>query len=441
MLKQYRMAVIGASCLMTALVATSLMSLENEKPTEDTEYILRAVKMVEDTEAEVVKNNSVVLTQSNWYLSAAKSAERIVPFSTEQTDTQNVAEVSAAEDTSTETPVQTENVSEQETTVMEVSPFDGYVLPNVDVYLNIRETPSVDGKIVGKLYVGSAAKIKEVVDGWTLITSGSVEGYVSNDYIITGKEAETAALEEGKLVAKVTDGGLRVRKEPSLDADILTLAAAGDTFEIVEQLEGWVGIEYSSDTVAYISADYVNADFELGKAISIEEELAAMQAAREEAAIKAAEEEAAKQRAREQNVQVAEASVSSDIPTVTGASINAEYDDTYLLACLIHMEAGGEPYEGKLAVANVVLNRMKQGYGSSIPEVIYAKGQFSGANTGALASRLAKGPNDECMRAAQEALAGVNNIGDYIFFIALRRANYNSYSEYTIIGGHCFYKR
>lgn len=441
MLKQYRMAVIGASCLMTALVATSLMSLENEKPTEDTEYILRAVKMVEDTEAEVVKNNSVVLTQSNWYLSAAKSAERIVPFSTEQTDTQNVAEGSAAEDTSTETPVQTEDVSGQETTVMEVSPFDGYVLPNVDVYLNIRETPSVDGKIVGKLYVGSAAKIKEVVDGWTLITSGSVEGYVSNDYIITGKEAETAALEEGKLVAKVTDGGLRVRKEPSLDADILTLAAAGDTFEIVEQLDGWVGIEYSSDTVAYISSDYVNADFELGKAISIEEELAAMQAAREEAAIKAAEEEAAKQRAREQNVQVAEASVSSDIPTVTGASINAEYDDTYLLACLIHMEAGGEPYEGKLAVANVVLNRMKQGYGSSIPEVIYAKGQFSGANTGALASRLAKGPNDECMRAAQEALAGVNNIGDYIFFIALRRANYNSYSEYTIIGGHCFYKR
>ena len=51
MLKQYRMAVIGAGCLMTALVATSLMSLENEKPTEDTEYILRAVKMIDDTQA------------------------------------------------------------------------------------------------------------------------------------------------------------------------------------------------------------------------------------------------------------------------------------------------------------------------------------------------------------------------------------------------------
>ena len=151
------------------------------------------------------------------------------------------------------------------------------------------------------------------------------------------------ALEEGKLVAKVTSGGLRVRKQPNLDADVLDLAAEGDTFEIVEQLDGWIGIEYSSDTVAYISADYVKSDFELGKAISIEEELAAMQAAREEAAIKAAQEAAAKERANQQNVQTA----STDIATVTGASVEADYDDTYLLACLIHMEAGGEPYEGK----------------------------------------------------------------------------------------------
>ncbi|MCI9050321.1 MAG: SH3 domain-containing protein [Lachnospiraceae bacterium] len=437
MLKQYRMAVIGAGCLMTALVATSLMSLENEKSTEDTEYILRAVKMIDDTQAkaEVAKINSEILTQSNWYLSAAKSAERIMPFQAEATDT--LDNTTALEDTGAEMPVQTEDSSEQEVAVVENSPFDGYVLPDVDVYLNIRETPSIDGKIVGKLYVGSAAKIKEVVNGWTLITSGNVEGYVSNDYIITGKEAEVMALEEGKLVAKVTSGGLRVRKQPNLDADVLDLAAEGDTFEIVEQLDGWIGIEYSSDTVAYISADYVKSDFELGKAISIEEELAAMQAAREEAAIKAAQEAAAKERANQQNVQTA----STDIATVTGASVEADYDDTYLLACLIHMEAGGEPYEGKLAVANVVLNRMKQGYGNSISEVIYARGQFSGANTGALASRLAKGPNDECVRAAQEALSGVNNIGDYIFFIALRKANYSSYSEYTIIGGHCFYKR
>ena len=140
MLKQYRMAVIGAGCLMTALVATSLMSLENEKPTEDTEYILRAVKMIDDTQAkaEVAKINSEILTQSNWYLSAAKSAERIMPFQAEATDT--LDNTTALEDTGAEMPVQTEDSSEQEVAVVENSPFDGYVLPDVDVYLNIRET-------------------------------------------------------------------------------------------------------------------------------------------------------------------------------------------------------------------------------------------------------------------------------------------------------------
>jgi spore germination cell wall hydrolase CwlJ-like protein len=73
--------------------------------------------------------------------------------------------------------------------------------------------------------------------------------------------------------------------------------------------------------------------------------------------------------------------------------------------------------------------------------VIYARGQFSGANTGALAARLAKGPNESSIRAAVEALSGINNIGDYKHFLTLRIAKYSAYSEYTIIGNHCFYKR
>ncbi|MBP3544264.1 MAG: cell wall hydrolase, partial [Lachnospiraceae bacterium] len=65
----------------------------------------------------------------------------------------------------------------------------------------------------------------------------------------------------------------------------------------------------------------------------------------------------------------------------------------------------------------------------------------TGANTGALANIMAEGPTDECMQAAVEALSGVNNIGDYKNFIALSWANFDSYSEYTIIENHCFYKR
>lgn len=325
------------------------------------------------------------------------------------------------------------------TIVEETSRFDGYVLPNVDVYLNIRETPAEDGKVVGKLYVGALAEIKESLEEWTLIHSGSVDGYVSNDYIVTGKEAEEMAKEVGSVIATVVENGLRVREEPTTESVVYNIVGIGETFHVIEELDGWVAIEYSSDTLAYLSADYVSVEFKLGEAISIEEELAAIRAA-QEAAAKAAAEEAARiaKAAAEAKARQAE---SKSVETIITEGMNASYDDAYLLAALVHMESGGEPYEGKLAVANVVLNRLKAGYGSTISEVIYARGQFSGANTGALASRLAKGPNSESIQAANDALAGINNIGDYRNFIANRRANYNNYSEYTIIGNHIFYKR
>ena len=160
----------------------------------------------------------------------------------------------------------------------------------------------------------------------------------------------------------------------------------------------------------------------------------------ERAVIRAAEEAAARQERERQEAAATVVSKSRAMETVQRDGITTSDEDIYLLACLVHMEAAWEPYEGQLAVANVVLNRLKAGYGSSISEVIYARGQFSGANSGALASVLAQGPRDTCITAAVEALSGVNNIGDYRNFIAASRASYGSYSEYTVVGNHCFYK-
>ena len=287
--------------------------------------------------------------------------------------------------------------------------------------------------------MGAMAKIVEQSGEWTKISSGTVEGYVNNEYIVTGIEAEELARQDGRMVATVLENGINVRENPGMDADVLNIAGQGEQYEVAEEAEGWVGIRYSENITAYMSADYVSVDFLLGEAISIEEEREQIRKAEEEAARKAAEQAQAQEEAK---ARAAERLANSQpVDTVITEGYSASYDDTYLLACLVHMEAGAEPYEGKLAVANVVLNRLKSGYGSTISEVIYAKGQFTGANTGALASRLAKGPNDECLQAAVEALNGVNNIGDYRNFIGLGWANYGSYSSYTIIGNHCFYKR
>ena len=44
-------------------------------------------------------------------------------------------------------------------------------------------------------------------------------------------------------------------------------------------------------------------------------------------------------------------------------------------------------------------------------------------------------------KAAKAALAGENQIGDYLYFTSTKSANYDSYSNYQVVGGNCFYKK
>lgn len=108
--------------------------------------------------------------------------------------------------------------------------------------------------------------------------------------------------------------------------------------------------------------------------------------------------------------------------------------EAYLLAAIIQCEAESEPYEGKIAVGNVVLNRVKSSrFPNTITGVIYAPKQFSPVASGRLAYRLEAGVNDECIRAATEVLNG-KHITDALFF----RRNNGSISG-TVIGNHVFY--
>ena len=48
---------------------------------------------------------------------------------------------------------------------------------------------------------------------------------------------------------------------------------------------------------------------------------------------------------------------------------------------------------------------------------------------------------DDCMKAAKQAASGYNNIGDYLYFCSLRKADYSKYYKYYVLSGHCFYGR
>lgn len=92
--------------------------------------------------------------------------------------------------------------------------------------------------------------------------------------------------------------------------------------------------------------------------------------------------------------------------------------DLELLASIIFCEAGNQSYEGQVAVGAVVMNRVNStSYPNTIEEVIYQSGQFTPAMTGWLDRvRTSACYTDAAMQAAKDAFAGVNPIGNCLYF-------------------------
>lgn len=139
-----------------------------------------------------------------------------------------------------------------------------------------------------------------------------------------------------------------------------------------------------------------------------------------------------KQLAEEQAMsRLAAKSARRDISEVTFAE-----GDRELLAQLIYCEAGGEPYEGKVAVGAVVINRLLSSvYPDTMVGVIYQNKQFSPVGSGRLALALAEGrATPACYQAADEAMSGVSNVGNCVYF----RTPIPGLTGIAI-GGHIFY--
>lgn len=128
---------------------------------------------------------------------------------------------------------------------------------------------------------------------------------------------------------------------------------------------------------------------------------------------------------------LAAASAWRDISEVT-----FEEGDRYLLANLIYCEAGGEPYEGQVAVGAVVINRvLSSRYPQTVTGVIYQRSQFAPVGDGHLASALANNKaTASCYQAADVAMGGTTNVGNCLYF----RTPIPGLTGLQI-GGHIFY--
>lgn len=295
-------------------------------------------------------------------------------------------------------------------------------MANVDNTLNVRAEASEDSAKVGYLYRDCGGTILERRDGWTKIRSGALTGWCSDEFLVFGDDAVAMAQDVGRWLVTLDSEAVRVRTEPSTDAEVMALLAKGDYADFVEIInDDWISVDYGGD-LGYINTEFININLHIDEGETVEAVLT-RQKIEEEMKRKAAEEEQARfaaefDKTRKEN----------------RGAVAADADELRLLGALIYCEAGNQTYEGMVAVGAVVMNRVKSpAYPNTIYSVIYASGQFSPAMSGKVATVYNNGVPDLCLMAAAAAINGETTVGGATHF---RR---NNGHEGYVLGAHVFW--
>ncbi len=327
----------------------------------------------------------------------------------------------------------------------------------LDIHAEANTASAVVGQVMEDGHVAILAKYND----WVQIQAGEIAGWVpaenlveteisneeavaANEQVIaerTGATAsedeffaeeevqqdETAALQaEASEAAQNEIEEVQAAEEAArLEAEAQAKAAAEEAARLEAEAQAKAAAEEAAQLEAEAQAKAAEeaARLEAEAQAKAAEEAARLEA---EAQAKAAAEEAAQLEAEAQQAALAAQAAQT-------AAISAE--ELKLLANIIYCEAGSESYVGKVAVGNVIMNRVKSAsQPNTITEVVYAKGQFSPVRNGSLQRALSSDKADAaCYQAAIEALAGAQPVGGKLFF---RRNNGRSGQ---VIGHHVFY--
>ena len=353
---------------------------------------------------------------------------------------------------------------------------DTTITVNVDA-LRVRQNPSLKAKRLGRVNKGNTLRYIDTVDDeWIAVEFNGETAYVAAQYVTincmgpaeeqslqeqvavlqdaeteqivfqTGSEtvgeavAEAAATEEAPVPAEtaVTEE-VPVSAETAVTEEVPVPAETAVTEEVPVDVETAV-TEETPAVAQTLALGEITAAQELPQVI--EEQDVQMLAETQQAPA----EEVVGAYAGEIQVAEDDTDNSADGGSEEGIVLEEEavplaaeiVEDSYevkLLAALIQCEAGGECYEGQVAVGAVVMNRVADPrFPETISEVIYQSGQFTPVKHGKVDRVLASGNiYESCLQAAREAISGVSNVGTATRFRRGTRA------DGIVIQHHVFY--
>ena len=311
----------------------------------------------------------------------------------------------------------------------------------LDIHAEANAASAVVGQVMEDGHVAILAKYND----WVQIQAGEIAGWVpaenlveteisneeavaANEQVIAERTGATASEDEffaEEEVQQDETAALQAEASEAAQNEIEEVQTAEEAARIEAEAQAKAAAEEAArlEAEAQAKAAEEAAQLEAEAQAKAAEEAARLEA---EAQAKAAAEEAARIAAEAQQAALAAQAAQT-------AAISAE--ELKLLANIIYCEAGSESYVGKVAVGNVIMNRVKSAsQPNTITEVVYAKRQFSPVRNGSLQRALSSDKADAaCYQAAIEALAGAQPVGGKLFF---RRNNGRSGQ---VIGHHVFY--
>ena len=309
----------------------------------------------------------------------------------------------------------------------------------LDIHAEENTASAVVGQVMEDGHVAILAKYND----WVQIQAGEIAGWVPAENLVETEISNEEAVAANEQVIAERTGATASEDEFFAEEEVQQDETAALQAEASKAAQNEIEEVQAAEEAARIEAE-AQAKAAAEEAARLEVEAQAKAAAEEaarleaEAQAKAAEEaarleaEAQAKAAAEEAARIAAEAQQAALAAQT-AAVSAE--ELKLLANIIYCEAGSESYVGKVAVGNVIMNRVKSAsQPNTITEVVYAKGQFSPVRNGSLQRALSSDKADAaCYQAAIEALAGAQPVGGKLFF---RRNNGRSGQ---VIGHHVFY--
>ena len=363
---------------------------------------------------------------------------------------------------------------------------------NVSSELLIRASADDSSAVIGYVPSAGGVMVKSMDADWTKVEIGNKTGYVRTEYLAFDDKADELKSVYGVQGAVASWDDVKIFSDHEDTSSIIGTMNEGEGYEILGSTNDWVEIQLDNGETAYVAAEDVETTMVVDGAVSVDDSTAQTTTttytepvqndiyteqtaeatvpdtytadteyyAPETEYVAETEyipeteytpeteyvaeteyipetEYVPETEYTPETEYVAETEYTPETEYVeetesTESAVSASSSDLDLLAALIYCEAGNQSMEGKIAVGQVVMNRVaSSSFANTIHDVIYEGGQFTPASSGWLDSVIGSAPSD-CYEAAQAALNGQGTVGGALYF------NTGS-GKGTQIGAHQFY--